>query len=271
MERRKPLDGPQSGAAGGLAGIAARIEADLPGSMAGQTVEIASTQRAQNVPSELTGSGQRRGTWKDGTFVLDDAFVPKRHNPEGLTVGEIRTRLQERYGLSLGGIPFDGGVADFSGIAVANISTADIAARGMGMDPAAFEALPQREKLEKYKEAFRARRRTPNFKIADQLAAERHIPIPGLGSDYTEEELRRWREENGFSWDEQLHGGYSLVPAVIHGNVTHSGLVSTAKRAHDALSELERDIVEHPEEYCFADDENTPISIQELEEASGRA
>jgi len=241
------------------------MEAEVPKTVADQTVKIAAATRAQNRPAEETADGKTRGRWRGEAFELEESFVPTRHNPEKRSVGELKTQLREEYGLELGPIPFDGGVADFGAVSVANIPTDDIAVRSIGMDPVAFEALSHEEKLEIYKETFRNGRRNSNFHIADELAAERHIYIPGLGKDYTAAQLQEWRKEHHFSWDEQLYGGYNLVPAVIHGNVPHSGLVSTASRASDAWKELADAIAQHPEEFCFSDDDDTPISLDDLE------
>lgn len=68
-------------------------------------------------------------------------------------------------------------------------------------------------------------KRSRNFDYADQLAEERHVPE--LSDGYSALDSKKWRTENKFSWDEQVNDGYNLVPTVIHGNLSHTGLVST--------------------------------------------
>ena len=86
-------------------------------------------------------------------------------------------------------------------------------------------SLPLEELDKLYQYMFTSRRRNSNFDIADNIASLNHMFIPGLGTDYSGDELKCWRKNNHFTWHESFDGFY-LVPSVIHGNLSHSGLVS---------------------------------------------
>lgn len=212
--------------------------------------------REFNLPQEVTEEGITRGRWEENSFILDDDFVPSKFNPEQKTISEIRNDLQERYGLELNEIPYQNGEADFSNISVAHLDADDIAAARLGMDAAEWKALSETDRLEKMSEVFD--NRPANFSVADRLAAERGMEIPTLGTNYTKEDLEQWRKDNHFTWDEQL-GGYHLVPSIIHGNLAHTGLVSSSSNAQRTLE----DYRENGDKYTW-DDADAPVSIQEV-------
>ena len=251
-----------------VADTLADLEAGLPDTFDREMVMAGSQGRKLNSPATETSSGTARGTWSGTTFTLDDDYVPEKYNDEGLTVGQIKSKLRDDYGIEVSGIPYVDGVADFSGISVANIPTADIVMKSTGMSTEEYASLSQRDRTEVFQSVFSdvtdgKSKREHNFEFADQLAAERKIPIPGLPDGYTATDLKKWRSEHKFSWDEQINGGYNLVPTIIHGNVSHTGLVSTSGSAYTYLKERDEDLRLHPEKYSW-DDEDAPISISDV-------
>jgi hypothetical protein len=193
--------------------------------------------------------------------VQDYNFVSR------LTVKEIKNDLKNEYNINLNGIKYDGGLADYSSISVAHISTKEIVMRAQNLTEENYKKImygylkPDSKDYERYqlqqimKDTFHAKKRTINFKYADMIAAEKGIKIPGLKEGYTWKELETWRDENKFTWDEQLSNGYNLVPSIIHNNLSHSGLVSNSKNAYFVLKDPNM-------YYCSEDDAS--ISIKEL-------
>lgn len=247
-------------------GVSKRLESDLPIVFDRETVLAGAMKRKLNSPKKVTAEGLLKGTWQGTEFVLDDNFVPKNinsTNPEHLTVRQIKEKLSEKYGIRLAGIPYHDGVADFHSISLANISTEEMFMTISGMAHSDYRALSQVERTKQFSSAFSKSKRESNFAIADRIASEKQIPIPGLSKGYTKEQLTKWRDENKFSWDEQIKGGYNLVPTIIHQNVSHTGLVSTAGNAYKNLKNRTQEIKEHSELYCW-NDSDAPISINEL-------
>lgn len=243
-----------------VADTLADLEEGLPETFDKEMVLAGAQVRKMRTPKTETSAGELKGTWQDSVFYMDDDFVPKYENDSNLTVGEIKQQLKETYGIHVDGIPFKDGVADFSGISVASISTKDIVMKSTGMSAFDYESMDPHERTEKLSEVFAAKRRNSNFTLADQIAAERQIPVPGLAPGYTASELAEWRSENKFSWDEQVNGGYNLVPAIIHGNISHTGLVSSSNKAMTYFKRRESD---DPTKYSW-DEEDAPISFSEL-------
>lgn len=184
-----------------------------------------------------------------------------------MTIGQIKKFLYEEYEITLTGIPYINGVADFSSISVAHISTDDIVIKALGISPSKFNSLSTISKLNLYKKVFGEadgkKKRNSNFDIADEIAASRQIPIPGLPEGYTATQLKKWRETHHFSWDEQLYGGYNLVPSVIHGNLSHTGLVSVITNAYRYLKRRKKAMKRQPEQF-YCSEENAVTSITEL-------
>ena len=236
-----------------------RLQEGLPEIFDRDMVNAGAEIRQLRKPHATASDGELKGTWRDSVFYPEDDYVPPLYTDAHLTMGQIRQRLKENCGLTFEGIPFQDGVADFSSISVATISTRDIVMEAREMSPEAYESLEPTEKAVLFSEVFTRERRNENFRIADRLAAERKIPIRGLPEGYTPDDLEEWRgdPEHQFTWDEQVHGGYNLVPTIIHGNISHTGLVSSPSKA---LAYFERRENEGAEKYSFSE-ENAPISV----------
>ena len=149
--------------------------------------------------------------------------IPPKYNPRNWTFGQIIDNLEKTYGIHVTGIPFRDGWADFSGIAIAQISECDIEQAyhpNILTDMDAFDP----------KKVYENRNR--NFSIADHITAERQLPIPGL-TNYSAEDLAEWRDKNHFTWEESPLFGYLLVPSEIHNNIPHTGLVSVMTHLND--------------------------------------
>lgn len=248
--------------------ILRHLESKLPGIFDREMVMAGAEARKLNVPGTETGEGSVRGAWNGSTFVLDDSYVPEKYNNSKSSVAQIKKSLLDKYGIQVEGIPYVDGIADFSSISVAHIPTSDIVKRATGMTQAEYSQLTQTDRSQVFQEVFSdvsdgISKRSRNFDYADQLAAEKHIPIPGLSDGYSAADLKKWRTENKFSWDEQVNSGYNLVPTVIHGNLSHTGLVSTSRSAFSYLDSRKRDMAQNPEAYCW-DETKAPISIDEL-------
>lgn len=224
-----------------------------------EMVHAGAEVRRLRSPKTETYCGELKGKWENSVFYLDDNFVPKYKNDEKLTVAEIKQQLFTSFGIEFDGIPFANGVADFSGISVATISTKEIVMKSTGMSELEYNRMEPLERTKKLSEVFDKNRRNANFDLADKIVAERQVPIPGLGSGYTATELADWREGK-FTWDEQVNGGYNLVPTIIHGNISHTGLVSSSDKA---VVYFERRKDDPPTKYSW-DEETAPVSIEEL-------
>lgn len=248
--------------------ILRHLESGLPGIFDKEMVLAGAEARKLNAPGTETGEGSVRGAWNGSIFVLDDNYVPEKYNDSKSSIAEIKKSLSDRFGMQVDGIPYVDGIADFSGISVAHIATSDIVKKATGMTSAEYSKLTQTDRSRVFQEAFSdasdgKSKRNRNFDYADQLAAEKHIPIPGLSDGYSASDLKKWRTENKFSWDEQVNSGYNLVPTVIHGNLSHTGLVSTSRSAFSYLDSRKKDMAQNPGVYCW-DEKTAPISIDEL-------
>ena len=245
-----------------VADTMAKLQAGLPDTIDREMVLAGAEVRKMQSPETTTSDGDTKGSWKDSVFYLDDDFVPPYKNDRNLTIAEIRQDLHDTCGIDLGGIPFVDGVADFSSIAIASLSTQDIVMQATGMSSHEYDQLEPLDRTRLFSEVFGEGKRTSNFTIADRLVAERQLPIPGLPDGYTAQDVKRWRSDprHRFTWDEQVNGGYNLVPTVIHGNVSHTGLVSSSLKAVEYFKERAND---PPEKYSW-DESEAPISIDEF-------
>ena len=248
--------------------ILRRLELGLPNVFDRDMVLAGAETRKLNAPAIETKEGTIRGAWNGNIFVFDDSYVPPKCNAEKCSIAQIKKNLSERFGIQVDGIPYFDGIADFSGISIAHISTSDIVEKATGMTHAEYTRLSQTERAQLFQEVFSngtdgKSRRKRNFRYADQFVAERHIPIPGLGSEYSAVALEKWRIQNKFSWDEQVNAGYNLVPAVIHANLAHTGLVGTSKAVYPYLELRKRDMVKNSGSYCW-NESTAPTSIDEL-------
>lgn len=167
---------------------------------------------------------QKNGQWRANTFFPDPNTCPTVYNPCNRTFGEIFANLEEKFKIKVKGIPYREGLADFSGIAVAKVSESDII---NAYYPNMLSVLGAID----YQKVFENRER--NFLIADHIAAERGLKIPGLDPGYSADDLREWRRKNFFTWEESPLYGYLLVPGEVHNNVPHTGLVGLETHGED--------------------------------------
>ena len=165
---------------------------------------------------------QSKGIWQGNVFIPDMNETPTKFNPYNQSFGEITTRLHEKYGIQFSGIPFGDGIADFSSIAVAQVKISDIVSAYYPNMLSDFDSID-------YRKVFTDRK--VNFELADQFAAAHQLPIPNLPNGYSSKELKKWREHNHFTWEESPLHGYLLVPAEIHNNIPHTGLVAIETKA----------------------------------------
>ena len=170
------------------------------------------------------------GQWVGDVFHPDKTVMPTKFNPRGLTFGQIIDDLQARFGLRYTGTPYREGYADFSQIALAQISLSDIVQRHVA-DGLCADPFTNGEAVD-YDEIYAQRER--NFRYADEIAANNQIPIPGLPDGYSPDDLEDWRKANLFTWDESYLNGYLLVPAELHNNISHTGLVGISGHLQEA-------------------------------------
>lgn len=249
-----------------LAQLLRRLEEGLPNTFDQEMISAGAQLRKLNAPRAETAAKTRKGVWVGESFVLADEYVPEKYNDKKRTIAQIKKDLSETYGIHVNSISYIDGIADFRPISVAHILTADIVKRATGISDKKYESLSQLNRTRLFQKVFSAERdgvskRERNFDLADQLTAEQQIQIPGLEAGYSATDLKAWRSKNNFSWDEQV-SGYHLVPTIIHGNLPHTGLVSTAKNAYSYLKRRKQDLAAHPEKYCW-DEQTAPISIDE--------
>lgn len=175
-------------------------------------------------------SQSKDGHWDGDTFCPDRGATPSRYNPEKRTYGQIIDNLETQYGIRYYGTPYKEGHADFSGIAIAQVSLADIVDKhvqnGLIEDPMSAGDGADFAKI------FSNRER--NFGYADEIVAKAQVSIPGLSNGYSAADLAKWREEHHFTWDESYLNGYLLVPSEIHNNISHTGLVAISEHGNQA-------------------------------------
>lgn len=242
-----------------VASTLSELEANLPETFDKEMVLAGSQVRKMRTPKTETSTGEVKGSWQGSVFYMDDDFVPKYKNDSKLTVREIKQQLRELYDIQFDGIPFTDGAADFGCISVATISIKDIVMKSMKIAKLDYDSMEPLERTSILSKIFAPEQRDSNFALADQIAAERGIPIHGFKSGYTASELANWREGK-FTWDEQVNGGYNLVPTIIHGNIPHTGLVSSSDKAVTYFKQREND---NPAKYSW-NEEDAPISISEF-------
>lgn len=220
--------------------------------------------RSRVAPRETNADGEQIGSWKGDTFCPLDSAVPAKFNPDGQTFGEIKKELGTKYGLRFEGVPYVNGYADFSSVAVAQVNLADVVERRVlrdqQKDPGAHSKGIDFESIYKNREK--------NFDCADEIAVERQIEIPGLAPGYTKKELKAWREEHHFTWDESFDNGYILVPSVVHGNIPHTGLVGVATHGSEIEGSSAKKLRRHHPNNTggYVSEKDAIISISELED-----
>ena len=239
-----------------------KMQSDLPTTFDKEMVLAGAELQQLRSPKRITPDGVAKGIWKGNAFYLDDDYVPTYKNERQLTIAEIRQELYDSFQIELKGIPFVDGVADFRSISIANISTKDIVMRATGLSSQEYDRLEAMERTKIYSEVFREERRNANFAIADQLVAERQLPILGLSDGYTATDVKRLRTDpqHRFTWDEQVSAGYNLVPTIIHGNVPHTGLVSSSSTAVEYFDKREH---ASPQEFSL-DESDAPTTVNEF-------
>lgn len=235
------------------------LEANLSETFDKEMVLAGSQVRKMRTPKAETSTGEFKGLWQGSVFYMDDNFVPKYKNDSKLTVREIKQLLRDSYGILFDGIPFTDGIADFSCISIATISIKDMVMKSTKISEIDYDNMKPQERTKILSKVFTPERRDSNFTLADQIVAEKQIPIRGLPSKYTATELANWREGK-FTWDEQVNGGYNLVPTIIHGNIAHTGLVSSSDKAVTYFKQRKND---NPAKYSWSE-EDAPISISEF-------
>lgn len=175
------------------------------------------------------------GAWSGQVFHPNPSCVPAKSNPEGLTFAEIYARLEQEYGIHYTGTPFVEGFPDFSGVSLASVGREEIIALhvrdGRSPDPLTDGGAVN------YYDIFRLR--SVNFRYADEILVARQVPLPGLRPGYSRDDVEEWRNIRGFTWEESPIFDYLLVPAVIHGNIAHTGLVALETHTDEA----ERNII----------------------------
>ena len=229
-----------------------QLEIEEPQILERDFIYAGSQDRKLNSPHTETLEGLVRGKWKESSFIFDDDFIPKKFNDKKLTISEIKKELEENYHLTLDEIPFINGIADFSHLSVASISTDEIVNIS---DNTKYTML---DKTKDYQVVLSQDRRSINFDLADEIVSKKQISIPGLKEGYSKEDLSNWRKENHFTWDEQLNG-YFLVPSVIHGNLSHTGAVSISQNAYRYLENRKQYLKDHPME-----EKDAIISMDEI-------
>lgn len=165
------------------------------------------------------------GTWQGNVFIPDGSFKPTKYNPEDRTFAQIVQNLKDRYGITYTGTPFVEDYADFSQIALAKVDLTEIMQMHRKNPGDSIFDMDMED-------VFSSRNR--NFLYADAIAACKQIPIPGLKPGYSADDLTKWREDNHFTWDESYLNDYLLVPAEIHNNISHTGLVGITSNGTQA-------------------------------------
>lgn len=171
------------------------------GTMANENVEPCDVKM-----TDIEGINKRipksEGTWTgepgNSTWVPDKDAVPKVYNPDEKTWGQI---LEEN---EIGGIDFNDGEPDFSTVAEETVEIDD------------------------YSED-----RSDNYDAADEALADKWNAEAKDGkTDWTKEDIAKYREDNKLSWHECADmKTMQLVPREIHLNVPHEGGISMAKNS----------------------------------------
>lgn len=144
---------------------------------------------------------KNNGEWEnkrgDSEWKPDKEYVPKLHNPEGKTWGEIL----EEHGIE--GIEFKDGEPDFSPVIVTK------------------DGIKAEVEIDKFTEI-----RPKNFQQADEKLAEK------LGC--SPQDVKIWIKENNYTWHECSDcKTLQLVPREIHANIKHDGGVCEYKKNNE--------------------------------------
>lgn len=229
----------------------------------------AAEKRKLNKPHMKTKNGNVRGRWQDNVFIFDDKFIPKNFNEKNNTIKQIKKKLNEKYGIELDGIKFVDGVPNFKNISIINIPLEEVIIKRENISRECYNNYDIKIKAKLFDKYFgktleQKDKRMANFEYVNDIVVERKIQLPGLKKNYTKKEFKIWCKDNNFMWDEQVYTGYSLVPSVIHGNLSHTGLVSISKKSNFYMKQREDDLEENFEYYCWEENE-APININDAE------
>lgn len=245
-----------------LEDVLSRLQDGLEDTFDREMVLAGAEERKLIKPKVQTVNGNLKDRWEGDVFYFDDDFVPSYKNEKGFTIAETKQNLNDEYGIEFDGISFIGGIADFSSVSIASVSTKEIVQASKGISSEQYDTLSPSDRTKLFSVVFKASNRTKNFEIADQIISNNQVMIPGLPLGYTAVDVGKWRKKNNrlFTWDEQVNEGYNLVPTIIHGNVQHTGLVGTASKAQEYFSERESD---DSSKYSW-DENNAPVSLSEF-------
>ncbi|MCK3655395.1 hypothetical protein A4G19_06410 [Pasteurellaceae bacterium Macca] len=160
--------------------------------------EFSSTEK-NYLPKE---NGEWSGKEGDSVWKPDEDFIPKKDNPNELTWEEIK----DKYDID--GIPFKDGEPDFSEVKVGEVEIEDFTSD-----------------------------RSKNFPQADAKLAETWTKEGKDGKVWTAQEVKVYRQQNGYTWHECKDcKTMQLVPKEVHNNIPHSGGISEAKKKEGATN-----------------------------------
>jgi len=135
--------------------------------------------------------------WKPDRSATPEAKSSKPkpyNNPDNLTWGEILDKYE------IEGIPYVNGEPDFNEVI-----------RGTGS-----------VNIEEFTDDRRDNFRQADIKMAEAMTEKLERPVKPA-------EVKKWRDDNGYTWHECRDQRMEKVPHEIHGNVSHSGGVSAYK------------------------------------------
>lgn len=158
-------------------------------------VNLSSESRFEGRQLPSTG-GEWMGERGCSIWVPDGDGLPSKHNPEEKTWGQVKVE----HGFE--GIPFVDGEPDFT-----EVSKSSVEIRDFTID------------------------RNANFAQADEMCAAKWTEEGRDGRLWAPDEIRQYRKENQLSWHERGdQKTMDLTPAIVHGNIPHSGGISAAKK-----------------------------------------
>lgn len=144
-----------------------------------------------------SSGGEWSGERGESTWKPNPDGIPKKDNPDNQTWEQIL----DKYGID--GIKYKDDYPDFSPVSEADIEIDDFSAD-----------------------------RQKNFAQADEKLAAKWSEESQDGKDnWTAQDVRRYRQENGLTWHEhQDCKTMQLVPKEIHNNIPHEGGICVKKK-----------------------------------------
>jgi hypothetical protein len=143
------------------------------------------------LPKEYDAAGNQNGNWEAERG--DSKWIPSPEKIPGKSNPEGKTwgKILDQYGID--GIDFKDGEPDFSPLSKGTVEIDNFTDN-----------------------------RDKNFAQADIAEAKKRGCTP--------EEIKKWREENGYTWHERSDcKTMDLVPSEVHNNIPHSGGISVIK------------------------------------------